>query len=127
MAYEYKWEITGLKKTSAGDVPGAIVGTQWKVTAIDEDGNEGTFAGATPFKLEEIDSNTFTAYEDLTKEQVIGWIQNTVSGSNGYWPHISEQIEKQLSAKKNVIEEVGGSALPWEEGENTYSPPSGSI
>ena len=123
MGYTYEWKIKGLRKGNSTDVSDAIIGTQWTVTATDEvgDGITGEFNGATPFDLHTINTGSFTPFSELTEEQVIGWIKNTVSGSasTNYWPHISEQIQKQIDTKRNVILEVNDSDFPW-------SPTSGS-
>ena len=109
MSLTYTWKIKTLKKTSGTGLSDVIVGTQWQVTAVDEDGNEGKFDGATPFNLSTVNPDNFIAYEDLTEEIVLGWIKSVVVG--GYWSHVNEQIEKQIELKKNPVVEV--SELPW--------------
>lgn len=109
MSLTYTWKIKSLKKTSGADLSDVIVGTQWQVTAVDEDGNEGKFDGATPFNLSTVNPDNFIAYEDLTEEIVLGWIKSVVVG--GYWSHVNEQILKQIELKKNPVVEV--SELPW--------------
>ena len=79
--------------------------------AADEDGDEGVFNGATPFNPEEVDQVNFTAYEDLTETQVLGWIQSIVVGA--YKEHVDGQIAKQIAAKKTPVEEVNEGAFPW--------------
>jgi hypothetical protein len=121
MGYTYEWKLIGLKKQNAESVNDAIVGTNWKLTATDEDGNIGTFTGATPFKISEINTGSFTEYSQLTEEQVIGWIKNYVSGSGStnYMGHINEMITKEINANKWVSLQVAEEDLPW-------SPTSGS-
>jgi fructosamine-3-kinase len=117
MAYTYEWKIKNLKKaTNANDLSDVIIGTQWIVTAINENGYSASFNGATPFKVADINTNNFTEFGDLTEEQVIGWIKEVVSGSNrttNYWDHISEQIEKQLVRTTQVHVELLAGDLPW--------------
>jgi hypothetical protein len=55
MGYTYNWELTGLKKSNTDYLTDVIIGTQWKVTATDEEGNVGSFTGATPFKATDVD------------------------------------------------------------------------
>ena len=103
MGYTYEWKIKGLRKGNSTDVNDAIIGTQWTVTATDEvDGIAGEFNGATPFDLNTINTGSFTPFSELTEEQVIGWIKNTVSGSNkttNYWDHIESRIIRDIEAK----------------------------
>lgn len=122
MAYTYTWKLKSLKKQNTELFENAIVGTQWRVTATDEDGTEGSFDGATPYKVVDANADGFIDYEDLTEDVVLSWIKNTVSGSasTNYWSHISEQIQKQMDMKRNVILEVNDADFPW-------SPTSGSI
>ena len=122
MGYTYEWKLIGLKKQNSANINDAVVGTNWKLTATDEDGNVGTFTGATPFSINTINTASFTTYNDLTETQVIGWIKNHVSGSNtttNYWAHISGVIEQEINSKKWVKVEVSEIDLPW-------SPTSGS-
>jgi hypothetical protein len=111
MATTYTWALKSIKKADALDLEGVIVQTTWTCTGTDEDGNEGVFNGATPFNPEEVDQVNFTAYEDLTEAQVLGWIQSVVVGA--YKEHVDGQIAKQIAAKKTPVEEVNEGAFPW--------------
>jgi hypothetical protein len=117
----YEWKLTGIVKSTPANlsVDNVVVGTRWTVTGTDTDGNKGTFTGATPFELSTVDPDNFTAYADLTEEQVLGWIKNYVLVVNPYWNHIVGQIEKQIQKSLEIIEEVAENDLPW-------SPTSGS-
>ena len=122
MGYTYEWKLTGLRKQNSENVNDAVIGTHWKLIGTDEDGNEGTFTGATPFSINTINTSSFTPYTELTEAQVLGWIKNHVSGSNlstNYMEHINGVIEKEINSKKWVKVEVSETDLPW-------SPTSGS-
>jgi hypothetical protein len=114
MAFTYAWEVTGLKKrnttNSAGEtLTGAVVQTYWKCTGTDENGESGSFSGATPFSAADVPAGSFVPFEQLTEETVLGWIRNVVDNDPTYWEHIQERISKEVDAKN--IEEV--SSLPW--------------
>lgn len=111
MALTYSWELTSLKKTNTANISNVIVGTQWKLTGTDDAGDSGSFNGATPFKAEDVDLDSFVEYDTLTANTVLSWIQSVVVG--GYKDHIDEQIQKQIDVKKNPIEEVSGNTFPW--------------
>lgn len=122
MGLTYAWKLVGLKKQNSENIDDAVVGTQWKLTGTDEDGNEGTFTGATPFSISQINTGSFTPYNESTEAQVLGWIKNHVSGSNpstNYMEHINGVILKEIASKKWVKVEVAEVDLPW-------SPTSGS-
>lgn len=117
MALTYEWKIKSLKKQDDPSVElnDIIVQTYWECTGADEDGNTGTFHGATPFEPDQIDPENFTAYEDLTEAQVISWIQDVVNNNVGYKNHIDEQILKQIEATLRPMVEVTADQLPWSE------------
>ena len=111
MALTLSWEVTGVKTNnqinSDGDtLTDAVVQTYWTVTGTDADGNEGSFAGATPFSAENVPASSFVGFADLTEATVLGWIQAVVVG--GYMDHVQEQIQKQIDSA--TIQEPD---LPW--------------
>lgn len=113
MAVTYTWEVTGIKtrtQTSADNqaLEGAIVQTYWKKIGTDENGNTGTFNGATPFTAENLNLADFTALSNVTEEQVLGWIKDRVVDE--YERHVNQQIQKQIDAVINPITEA---TLPW--------------
>lgn len=110
MAITYTWKITGLKtKDVSEDKPAAVVQTYWQKIGTDEDGNEGTFSGATPFTVDPTDeSGPFIPFEELTEEDVLDWIKTVVVG--GYADHVNGQIAKQIEEK---ISPVVDNRLPW--------------
>ena len=113
MALTYTWKLKSLKKTDADALSGVIVGTQWECTGTDEDGFSGTFHGATPFKLDEVDPENFTPYEELTQDQILGWIEAIVTGP--YKDHVDSQIQKQIDAAKFPVQEISSGSFPWDD------------
>ena len=121
MGYTYEWKLVGLRKQNTDNFDNVVVGTNWKVIATDEDGNTGTFTGATPFQPQDLNGDGFVDYHDITEELVLGWVKNQVSGSSpaAYWDHINQQITKEINATKYHRITVMEADLPW-------SPTSGS-
>ena len=121
MGLTYEWKLTGLRKQNSEHLSDAVVGTNWKLTGTDEDGNVGTFNGATPFNISTVNTASFIEYSSLTEEQVLGWVKNHVSGSTptNYMEHINGVILKEIASKKWTKIEVNETDLPW-------SPTSGS-
>lgn len=99
---EYTWEVTGLKKNQEG----TIVQTYWKKIGTDENGNQGSFAGATPFTNGDPSAEGYIAFDSLTEADVLGWVQGIVVGD--YEQHVNTQIQKQIDAQ--TIEEA---TMPW--------------
>jgi len=122
MALTYTWAVTSLKKTTDGSVDNFVVQSTWTCTGTDEDGDSGTFNGATPFPLSTVDPATFIPYEDLTEADVLGWIQAVVVGS--YKDHVDAQINKQIALEKDPVVDVPNGDFPWEEPTPTPTPPT---
>jgi hypothetical protein len=112
MAITYTWKITNLRKVEAVEgYSDVVVHARWARTGIDEDGNDGTFHGATPLKLPSNNVENFTPFDELTEEQIIEWIKSETTTMPGYEQHMVEQINKQIKLKKNPIIDVD--VLPW--------------
>ena len=109
MTITYTWAVTSLKTRTEGSNENAVVQTYWKKTGTDENGNTGTFSGATPFTTTTMpESSTFIPLSELTEEIVLGWIQAVVTG--GYEEHVNGQIAKQIAEKATPITDT---PMPW--------------
>ena len=109
MAITYTWEVTSIKVKDEGSFTNAVVQTYWKKIGTDENGNEGTFSGATPFTTTTMPAgNTFVPFEELTEEMVLEWIKDVVVNDNER--QIKEQIAKQIHDKITPVTEA---SLPW--------------
>ena len=113
MALTYAWKLTGLKKGNTESAQDVVIGTRWELTGTDEDGISGTFSGATPFKLENVEFHNFVPYQDLDQDTVIGWIQAEVVG--GYKDHVEQNIARQIEAVKSQVKDVQATDFPWAE------------
>ena len=107
----YTWQLTSLKRKNTSELNNVVVQTYWKKTGTDENGNTGEFSGATPFDLSTVDPTSFTSYEDLTEEAVLGWIQSVVVGD--YERHVNEKIAEQIEAIVSPVVSVTG-GFPWQ-------------
>ena len=115
MGYTYDWKLTGLRKQHTDDLSNVVVGTFWKVTMTDEDGNTGEFSGATPFDLRRVNTGAFIDYHSLDEQTVLEWVKPVVSGSapTSYWDHIHGKMLEDLNAKKYTRIMVMEEDLPW--------------
>jgi len=107
----YTWKLKSLRRKDTQNLQNIIVQTYWEKIGTDENGNSGTFPGATPFELNTVDPENFVSYEDLTEEIILSWIQGVVVG--GYEEHVNQQIANQISDKVSPVTEVT-SGFPWE-------------
>jgi len=108
----FRWEVTGMKVSDEGENTNAVVQTYWRKIGTDENGNEGTFDGATPFTSANVPSGEFVPYEDLTEEMVLSWIQ-PVAEEPMYRKHINEMIAKKIGEKMNIKRTVD--RMPWQD------------
>ena len=111
MAMTYQWKLTGLKKANSESAKDVIIGTRWELTGTDEDGVSGTFSGATPFKLENVELHNFVPYANLDQDTVIGWIQAEVVGE--YKDRVEDAIQRQIDASKSQVKDVQANEFPW--------------
>jgi hypothetical protein len=118
MAITYTWKVTSAKTKTEGLNQNAIVQTYWTKTGTDENGNTGTFSGATPFTTVGMpEGYTFIPFDQLTEEMVLEWIKAVVIG--GYEEHVNAQIQKQIDDKLTPVTEA---TLPWAPAPTTAPP-----
>ena len=121
MAITYTWKVTSVKTKTENGNQDAVVQTYWTKTGTDENGNSGTFSGATPFSTIGMpEGYEFVPFAQLTEAMVLDWIKAVVVG--GYEEHVNAQIQKQIDEKVNPITEP---SLPWAPpAESTPQPPA---
>jgi hypothetical protein len=113
MPITYTWKLTGLKKKNVNSLQGFVCQTYWKKIGTNENGVTGEFSGATPFTPEaDTDVAEFTSFEDLTEDQVLGWIKSVVV--DDYEKHVNEQIRKQIDLSADPETQVDEGKFPWE-------------
>lgn len=116
----YTWKITGLKTKDVNGKPSAVVQTYWTKTGTDEQGNQGTFTGATPFTVDPADeSGPFIHFDQLTESDIIAWIQTAVVGD--YEQHVNGKIAEQIEQKISPVTEA---KLPWATDDTPTGPAS---
>jgi hypothetical protein len=93
---EITWNISQLDR----NLPGGFVYTaHWTVSATDGDFSASSY-GSCGF-----DGELITPYEDLTKEQVLGWVWQTVNKEE-----IEATLAAHIEAQKNPVTATG---VPW--------------
>ena len=128
MAVSYSWEVTQMtKKPQVNDLSDVVVHVRWNLIGTESaTGTKGSFPGATPFELDPDNTGSFVAFEDLTEDVVISWLQGVVV--DDYWNHVTERIQKQIDETDDPVEELSAETLPWSTGsvDVTPTPESGS-
>lgn len=109
MKLEMAPELNGLEKV--------ITRVRYNYVGVDEDGNEGTFAGVTPMPAP--NAKGYKPFEELTPEDIVSWLEATADKEHMQY-RITKQIEEKATPK--YVE----TSSPWAtEGEEevTDTPP----
>jgi hypothetical protein len=96
MKLEIAPELNGLEKV--------ITRVRYNYVGVDEEGNEGTFAGVTPMPAPNTES--YKPFEELTPEDVTSWLEATADKA-----HMQERIAKQIEAK--IAPKYVETTSPW--------------
>jgi hypothetical protein len=120
----YEWKLTGLRKVDSGGLDGIVIGTNWKLTGIDANGFSGSFAGATPFKVENLNTSSFTPFTELDENTILTWVKDVVFDSSTYWEHINTQILKSVRDTKSPVVILTENDLPWAPASGSSVPPT---
>jgi hypothetical protein len=104
MAKQYQWVIAQLDTAPSEDALTDVVKTiHWRYQATDADYSSevyGAMACATPSDTD------FTAYDDLTQDQVISWLEASLDVDA-----LKENLDKQIDDQKNPP--IVNLPLPW--------------
>jgi hypothetical protein len=79
------------------------------MSGADEDGIEGSVAGASYYEITEANADTFIPYEDLTEEEVLQWVQDGLTQPQQ--DHLDFLLNKEIEAKK--YSETKPDSFPW--------------
>jgi hypothetical protein len=113
MAITFTFKVNKIEIAPSLDgLTDVVTRVRYDYKGIDENGNEGTFAGATPMPLP--DSEHYKPFEELTEDDVISWLEAVADK-----PHMQEKIANQIEAK--IAPKYVDTPLPWD------PQPSGSI
>jgi hypothetical protein len=95
----YNWNIQQMDRLTSD---GFVVTVHYTVNAVDGDYTASTY-GTVGYT--EQPGETYTPYDQLTQEQVIGWVQDSLGKDT-----VEESLDAQIEAQKHPVQESG---LPW--------------
>jgi hypothetical protein len=102
MAGTAEWNIAQLERHLAD---GAVYTAHWTVNLEDQGETAGAY-GSVGFT--DPDPSNFTPYEQLTKEQVVGWVKNALGEEQV--ASMEEALANQIQKKLNPTDASG---IPW--------------
>ena len=92
------WSIAEMKRLAS---TGFVVEVHWGVTAVDDSYFASTYGTVGYTQSEE----SFTPFDELTEETVIGWVQNSLDKDE-----IEANLASQIEAAKAPATVAG---MPW--------------
>ena len=92
-----------LCKPTEGSLTDVVITADWRCNGTDET-YSGTCYGSCSFAAP---SGSFTPYEDLTQEQVLGWCYENGVDKNAIEANVTAQIQNQINPPVVVL------PLPW--------------
>lgn len=103
----FKWHIDSMSTLQEPD-PNYVVNVAWTLVG-DQDGTTASISGTTIFAANQ--ESNFIPYDELTEEQVIGWVKSDLgeSGVHSYEGCVQGQINSIL----NPPVSPQGTPLPW--------------
>jgi hypothetical protein len=108
MANTYTWDIVELQSyPTVGDKTNVVVAIHWILTGTDGT-NTASFRGVQGISFNS--DGDFTPYENLTKDQVIAWVHNSLD-EDGI-AKAQADIDSQL---KYMANRPVSNAVPWSE------------
>jgi len=96
----YEWTITGMRSKDFGSQVNVVRSVDVKVIASNA---TETIEHSFTLKLENPPSDTFTPFENLTKDTVLGWVKESMQ----------THIEELLADKLDNPPKKANTALPW--------------
>jgi hypothetical protein len=102
MANTYNWRINALDaKIHENDLDNVIYTIHWSFIGQDDSEKPVLASSIGTLGVQYTEENPFIPYEDLTKEDVVGWLEDGLDVDS-----MKENIDKQIELKKNPIDET---------------------
>lgn len=101
MANTYNWKISCLDaKIKEGDLNNVIYNIHWRYVASDNLEEPTTASQIGTFYVEYKEGDTFIPYEDLTKEDVVGWLESGLDVEG-----MKQELDNKIELQKNPVDE----------------------
>ncbi len=106
MATNYTWTVDQMYTLDTPE-PGFVVNVLWTLTGVDGQ-YTASIGGNSQFTVQE---GTFTPYDQLTQEQVIGWVQAAL-GPDGV-ANFEANVQGQINSMITPPVSPQNTPLPW--------------
>ena len=97
----YLWTVSQLDRFTSDNF---VFTVHYNVSATDGTYNASTYS---TISYTQEPGETYTPYDQLTKDQVVGWVQNALGKDT-----VEASLQGQIDLQKNPVQATG---LPWVE------------
>ena len=102
MANTYNWRINALDaKIHENDLDNVIYTVHWSFIAKDDSEEPVLASSIGTLGVKYNPESSFISYDDLTKEDVVGWLEEGLDVDS-----MKENLDKQIELKKNPVDET---------------------
>jgi len=102
MANTYNWRINALDaKIHENDLDNVIYTVHWSFIGQDDSEEPVSASSIGNLGVQYNPENPFISYDDLTKEDVVGWLEAALDVDS-----MKENLDKQIELKKNPVDET---------------------
>ena len=102
MANTYNWIISSLDaKIQDGDLQNVIYNVHWRLYASDGEIEPTTSTRIGVLNVKYKEGEPFIPYSDLTKDNVIGWLESGIDVDE-----LKKALDKDIELKKNPVDET---------------------
>jgi len=110
MANTYSWDCKTVDTYPTQDSFSDVVyNVHWRLTGTDESGeHSATVIGTQTISVETIDAETFVAFEDLTHDDIVGWVETEMGADRV--AELQASLDSQIADKiapKSVTKTIG--------------------
>ena len=102
MANTYSWRINALDaKIHENDLDNVIYTIHWSFIGQDDSEEPVMASSIGTLGVQYNPESPFISYDDLTKEDVVGWLESGLDVDS-----MKENLDKQIELKKNPVDET---------------------
>lgn len=101
--------IHSITKRTINGIDDVIFTVVWEKFGIDSDGYSGSIKAAANFTIDEIDESSFVPYEELTEENVVNWLRNSIDEES-----VNQGIEVEIEKSRSNWVQVNKGNFPWQ-------------
>ena len=106
----YTFKIHSLTKKTVNSVLDTVTSVVWEKKGVDSDNYSGSFKICTNLDTDRVGISTnYILYENLTKSEVMTWIQSVEDMNN-----VNETIEQNIQKSRELETIVTNGSLPWD-------------